>query len=103
MAIERVFTNRNLHSAVSVSRASGNGSPGRRPGRNPRSIEYTPTAVKLAVTGDGAADKRMVGDMVETPAQVGVPHPDRRTPPMPLAVALCHLQSMRLVTGGHAR
>lgn len=95
MAIERVFTNRNLHTAVSVGRASGMALLAAAQADIPV-VEYTPTAIKLAVTGDGAADKRMVAEMVVRRLKLA-------TTPKPadaadaLAVALCHVQSMRLV------
>ncbi len=97
MAIERVFTNRNLQTAVSVSRASGMALLAAAQAGIPV-VEYTPTAVKLAVTGDGGADKRMVGDMVKRRLKLAAaPRPADAADA--LAVALCHLQSMRLVTG----
>lgn len=95
MAIERVFTNRNRQTAISVGRASGvavlvAGQAGLEV------VEYSPTAIKAAVTGDGAADKKAVAtlvarrlglDTVGGPADVADA----------LAVALCHAQSMRTV------
>jgi crossover junction endodeoxyribonuclease RuvC len=58
-------------------------------------VEYTPTAVKVAVTGDGAAGKRAVQAMLARRLRLS-------TPPRPadaadaLAVAVCHLQSLRV-------
>lgn len=93
MAIERVFTNRNLHTAISVSRASGVALLAAAQSGIPVA-EHTPTSVKLAVTGDGAADKRMVSDMVCR--RLGL----EKAPPVDaadaLAIALCHLQSVRV-------
>lgn len=94
MAIERVFTNRNLHTAISVGRASGVALLAAAQTGIPV-FEYTPTSVKLAVTGDGEANKAMVTEMVTRRLRLG-------SPPRPadaadaLAVALCHLQSLRL-------
>ncbi len=93
MAIERVFTNRNLHTAISVSRASGVALLAAARHGIPVS-EYTPTSVKLAVTGDGNADKRMVGEMVCR--RLGVDRPPAADAADALAVALCHLQSVRV-------
>lgn len=90
--MEEVFVNRNLHTATSVGRASGvvlmtAAEAGLR------IAEYTPTAVKMALTGYGAADKTQVGrvtsmrlglDEVPTPADAADA----------LAVALCHLQGI---------
>lgn len=101
MAIERVFTNRNLRTAVAVGRASGMALLAAAQAGIPV-VEYTPTAIKLAVTGDGAADKRMVAEMVVRRLKL-------TTTPKPadaadaLAVALCHVQSMRLVASGGRR
>lgn len=92
MAIERVFTNRNLQTAVAVGRASGIALLAAAKSGIPV-FEHSPTAVKLAVTGDGRADKKMVQAMVtrrlgmvlaEQPADAADA----------LAVALCHLQMM---------
>lgn len=90
MAIERVFTNRNHQTAMSVARASGVALLVAARAGIPVA-EYTPTKVKLAVTGDGAADKRMVGDMVVRRLGLAeVPRPADAADA--LAVALCHLQ-----------
>ena len=61
--MEEVFVNRNLHTATSVGRASGVvlmtlAAAGLR------IAEYTPTAVKMALTGYGAADKTQVGRVI---------------------------------------
>jgi crossover junction endodeoxyribonuclease RuvC len=94
MAIERVFTNRNVRTALSVSRASGMAMLAAAQHGVPV-VEYTPTSVKLAVTGDGAADKRMVAEMVVRRLELSArPRPADASDA--LAVALCHLQSMRL-------
>jgi crossover junction endodeoxyribonuclease RuvC len=54
--------------------------------------EYTPTSVKLAVTGDGSADKRMVQEMVVRRLRLTeTPRPADAADA--LAIALCHLQS----------
>ncbi len=94
MAIERVFTNRNLHTAISVGRASGVALLAAAQAGLPV-FEYTPTSVKLAVTGDGAADKRMVQEMVMRRLQL-VEKPRPADAADALAVALCHLQSARM-------
>jgi crossover junction endodeoxyribonuclease RuvC len=93
-AIEEVFANRNLHTVMAVGRASGVALLA--VGRAGIPItEYTPSAVKLAVTGYGNAPKDQVQAMVTR--RLGFP-----TAPQPadvadaLAVALCHLQSSGL-------
>lgn len=90
VALESIFTNRNLQTAISVGRASGvvllvaakSGLP---------VFEYVPTAVKSAITGDGSANKRQVQQMVARLLHL-------ETAPKPadasdaLAIALCHLR-----------
>lgn len=97
MAVEQVFTNRNLQTALSVSRASGMALLAAAQAGIPVT-EYTPTAVKAAVTGDGGADKRMVADMVVRRLGLGE-RPRPADAADALAVALCHLQSMRMRIG----
>jgi len=93
-AIEEVFVNRNLQTVMSVGRASGVAVlAAARAGL--RVTEYTPSAVKLAVTGYGDAAKEQVQAMVAR--RLGLP-----AAPVPadaadaLAVALCHLQATAL-------
>lgn len=89
MALEDLFFGRNLGSAMSVGQARGvamlaaaeNGVP---------CFDYTPQAVKKAVSGSGAAAKAQVQHMVGS--LLGLPDP-----PAPdhcadaFAVAICHL------------
>ena len=94
VAIERVFTNRNLQTAISVGRASGVAVLAAAQA-GLRVFEYTPTSVKAAITGDGSADKRMVGEMVRRRLALDqVPRPADAADA--LAVALCHLQTTRV-------
>lgn len=103
VALETVFTNRNLNTAISVGRASGVAILAAAQGGIPVA-EYAPTAVKSAVTGDGSADKQGVAAMVARLLRL-------ESPPSPadaadaLAVALCHLRSSPLAarTVGGAR
>jgi crossover junction endodeoxyribonuclease RuvC len=88
LALEDVFFNRNVGSAISVGQARGvallaaaqHGVP---------CFDYTPQAVKKAVSGSGAADKGQIQRMVAT--LLGLPEP-----PAPdhaadaFAVAICH-------------
>ena len=96
VAIETVFTNRNLQTAISVGRASGVAMLVAAQAGLAVS-EYVPTAIKSAITGDGAAGKRAVGAMLAKLLALA-------DPPRPadaadgLAVALCHLRSARLHT-----
>lgn len=94
MAIERVFTNRNLQTAVSVGRASGVALLAAAQA-GMAVTEHTPTAVKLAVTGDGRADKRMVQTMVQR--RLGLAElPKPADAADALAIALCHLQTVSI-------
>ena len=97
MAIERIFTNRNLRTALAVVRASGVALLAAAQAGIPVA-EYPPTTVKLAVTGDGNATKAMVAEMVTR--RLGLEAPPRPADAADaLAVALCHLQSLRLGPG----
>ncbi len=97
MAIERIFTNRNLQTALAVVRASGVALLAAAQAGVPV-VEYPPTTVKMAVTGDGNATKAMVADMVAR--RLGLPAPPRPADAADaLAVALCHLQSLRVPSG----
>ena len=58
-------------------------------------VEYTPTAVKLSVTGYGRADKAQVQEMIRLLLGLAeVPRPDDAADA--LAVAVCHLHATRL-------
>jgi crossover junction endodeoxyribonuclease RuvC len=88
-AIERLFVNANVRTAVTVGQASGVALlVAAEHGLTVAS--YTPSQVKRAVVGTGAAPKAQVGYMVR--ALLGL-----QAPPTPadtadaLAVALCHL------------
>lgn len=91
-AIEQVFVNRNLQTAVSVARASGVAMMAIAQAGVPIH-EYQPTAIKAAVTGDGRADKKQIQAMVMR--RLGLAEPPRPADAADaLAVAMCHLQSM---------
>ena len=90
IALERVFIKKNFTNAMSVARASGVAMLAAAEAGIPVR-EYTPTAVKLAVAGDGNADKDQVAALVvrrlglsEAPKPADVADA--------LAVALCHSQ-----------
>ena len=94
VAVEQVFVNRNLQTATAVGRASGvillavarAGIP---------VFEYTPSAVKLAVTGSGDAAKDRVQALVARRLGLGAA-PEPADAADALAIALCHLQSVGL-------
>ena len=91
VALEQVFVNRNLSTATNVGRASGvvllaAAAAGLEV------FEYSPSAVKATVTGDGRAEKRQVQDMVARRLGLAVA-PSPADAADALAIALCHLQS----------
>jgi crossover junction endodeoxyribonuclease RuvC len=90
VAIETIFTNRNLQTAASVGRASGIALLAAA-NAGLEVYEYVPTAIKSAVTGDGAADKSGVQRMVARLLNLAeVPKPPDAADA--LAIALCHLR-----------
>jgi crossover junction endodeoxyribonuclease RuvC len=92
VAIERVFVNRNVDSALKLGQARGaalcavpKGLP---------VYEYAPRAIKLALVGSGAAEKAQVAHMIRTLLGLqGRIAPDASDA---LAVAICHAHSRRL-------
>lgn len=93
VAIETMFTNRNLQTAAAVERAAGVALLAAAQHQIPV-FEYVPTIVKSAITGDGSADKRMVATMVGK--RLGIAPPSPADAADGLAVAICHLQSLRI-------
>jgi crossover junction endodeoxyribonuclease RuvC len=92
VAIERVFVNRNVDSALKLGQARGaalcavpSGTP---------VFEYAPRAIKLALVGFGGAEKGQVGHMIRVllklEARIAVDASDA------LAIAVCHAHSRRL-------
>ena len=103
ISIEELFFNTNITTGIAVAHARGVllysaercGVP---------LWEYTPSQVKLAVTGYGKAEKRQVMDMTRRLLRLQkVPRPDDAADA--LALALCHARSMtsRLSRAGTAR
>jgi crossover junction endodeoxyribonuclease RuvC len=92
VAVERVFVNRNVDSALKLGQARGaalcavpKGLP---------VFEYAPRAIKLALVGSGAAEKVQVAHMIRTLLGLqGRIAPDAADA---LAVAVCHAHSRRL-------
>jgi crossover junction endodeoxyribonuclease RuvC len=94
VAVERVAWNRNQRSALHVARATGVVLLAASEAGLPVE-EYGPLEVKMAVTGQGTADKARVRDALERL------HGLRDVPTQPdaadaVAVALCHLTQSRL-------
>ena len=93
-AIEDLFVNKNLHTAMAVGRASGVALLAvARSGILVH--EYTPSAVKAAVCGYGDADKEQVQRAVMLRLALEAP-PTPADAADALAVALCHAQSSPL-------
>jgi crossover junction endodeoxyribonuclease RuvC len=96
MAIEQVFTNLNLQTAVAVGRASGVAILAAALSDVPV-FEYTPTMVKATVTGDGGAAKKAVASMLARRLRLSSP-PSPADAADALAVALCHIQTCQFQT-----
>jgi crossover junction endodeoxyribonuclease RuvC len=92
VAVERVFVNRNVESALKLGQARGaalcavpKGVP---------VFEYAPRAIKMALVGSGAAEKAQVAHMITALLRLsGRIGPDASDA---LAVAVCHAHSRRL-------
>jgi crossover junction endodeoxyribonuclease RuvC len=92
IAVERVFVNRNVDSALKLGQARGaalcaipQGMP---------VFEYAPRAIKLALVGSGAAEKVQVAHMIKTLLRLeGKLSPDASDA---LAIAVCHAHTRRL-------
>jgi len=93
-AVEKLFFQKNVTSAISVGQARGVALL--YLAQNGVSVdEYTPLEVKQAITGYGKADKNQVQQMVK--AILGLPEiPTPDDAADALAVAICHLHSIRL-------
>lgn len=89
VAVERIFFQHNVRTAVGVSQASGI-ILAEAAARGAAVVQYSPNEVKAAVTGDGAADKAAVTAMVQ--ALLGLARPPRPADAADAAaLALCHL------------
>jgi len=92
VAVERVFVNRNVQSALKLGQARGAALCA-----VPRGLpvfEYAPRAIKMALVGSGAAEKSQVAHMITTLLRLqGRIGPDASDA---LAVAVCHAHSRRL-------
>jgi crossover junction endodeoxyribonuclease RuvC len=94
IAIERVFIHRNPDSALKLGQARGVALCAAA-ALGAEVYEYAPRAIKLAVTGYGAAEKSQVTRMVcALLALTSAPGADAADA---LAVALCHAHARRVV------
>ena len=100
-AIEQVFINRNRRTAIAVARASGV-VMATIAGRGIAVAEYTPSQMKLTITGSGSADKEQISAVVSMRLGLGkVAGPADVADA--LGVALCHIQHSGRSTAGVQR
>jgi crossover junction endodeoxyribonuclease RuvC len=92
VAVERVFVNRNVDSALKLGQARGAALAALDAGTALH--EYAPRAVKLAVVGTGAAEKVQVAHMVAR--ILGLAEPPAADAADALAIALCHAHHRRV-------
>jgi crossover junction endodeoxyribonuclease RuvC len=92
IAIERVFLNRNVDSALKLGHARG-AALCAVPTAVPV-FEYAPRAIKLAVAGFGAAEKTQVAHMIR--ALLSIEGRITADASDALAVAVCHAHSRRM-------
>lgn len=91
MAIEELFFTNNITTGIGVAQARGVILTAAERAGVPI-YEYSPSEVKLAVTGYGKAEKRQVMDMVKRLLHLqAVPKPDDAADAV--AIALCHARS----------
>ena len=100
MAIEQVFVNRNVDSALKLGQARGAAICA---GVNAElSVgEYTPRAIKKAVVGTGAAEKQQIQQMMQM--LLGLKTRPQSDEADALAIAMCHANHVHIKTTGIAR
>lgn len=100
VSVERLFFQNNVRTAVGVAQASGI-ALAEAAARGAAVVQYSPSAVKSVVAGDGRADKAQVQAMVQM--LLGLPEPPKPADAADAAaLALCHLAhdpSLRLSPG----
>lgn len=93
VAVEELFFGRNVTTAISVGQARGAALLAAALSDLPV-VEYTPAAIKQALTGYGNADKYQMQAMVRQLLELEeAPYPDDAADGV--AIALCHLQTGR--------
>ena len=100
LGLEDVYFGKNVQSAIAVGQARGVAMLAAAECGIP-CFGYTPQAVKMAVCGTGAADKRQVQRMVGTLLGLPAP-PDSDHTADALAVAICHASHGRGLDAGLA-
>jgi len=92
VAVEQVFFQVNVRTAMSVGQASGL-ALAEAASRGCEVVQYTPNQVKDAVAGWGGADKVQVAKMVQMRLKLAVPPTPADTADA-AALALCHLATV---------
>jgi len=101
VAIERVFFQHNVRTAMTVGMVSGI-VMAEAAAAGCEVAEYSPNEVKQAVAGWGGADKTQIGQMVQT--LLGLSEPLRPADTADaVAIALCHLAHQRVGASGGSR
>ena len=96
-AIESLFFFKNHTTVISVAEARGVALLAARKYNLPI-FEYTPSQIKMAVTGYGRAEKQQVQEMVRLTCKLKeCPKPDDAADAM--AIAICHAQTSKLING----
>lgn len=89
VSVERIFFQNNVRTAVGVAQASGL-ALAEAAARGMSVVQYSPSAVKSVVAGDGRADKAQVQSMVQMLLGLAEP-PQPADAADAAALALCHL------------
>lgn len=89
-AIEQVFVNRNRGTAMAVARASGV-IMAALAGHGVHVAEYSPSKMKLTITGSGSADKEQIAAVVAMRLGISAPAGPADVADA-LGIALCHSQ-----------
>lgn len=94
-AVEDIFFFKNVKTAVKVSQSRG-AILLTLESSKVSIYEYTPLQIKQAITGYGRADKNQIQQMVKSILKLkNIPKPDDTADA--IAVALCHLQSRKML------
>jgi len=93
IAVEKLFFNTNVTTAMSVSEARGVIFLAAAQ-KNIDVCEYTPSQVKQAITGSGCADKKQMQEMIKRLLNLDeIPQPDDAADG--LSIALCHINILK--------
>jgi crossover junction endodeoxyribonuclease RuvC len=99
-AVEKLFFQRNISTALSVGQARGVALLTLEMAKV-KVDEYTPSEVKLAISGYGNADKQQMQAMVKAILQMDhLPKPDDAADALAVAICHCHSHKMRQLGEG---